>query len=182
MTTKHLLLLSLLGACGGSASSAAPSPVSSAPISRPTGAGNMRVTASDPSTVHILPYQPDQVWRALPGVFDSLGIEVADLDPAKRMIGNTRFKVRGRLKNVPLSRYIDCGTSTQVGPNADSYDVSISLLAEVRPAESSGSTRLTAIFDALAKPGNFAQDYSQCSSKGALETRFIDILNARLKR
>jgi hypothetical protein len=121
------------------------------------------------------------VWRSLPGVFDSLGIPVADLDATKRMIGNTQFKVRGRLKNVPLSRYIDCGTSTQIGPNADSYDVSISLLAEVRPAES-GATRVTTIFNAVARPGNFAQDYSQCGSKGLIETQFIDIVKARLSR
>jgi hypothetical protein len=34
---------------------------------------------------------------------------------------------------------------------------------------------------AVAKPVNFAQDYSQCSTKGVLESRFFDILSARLK-
>jgi hypothetical protein len=139
------------------------------------------MAGTDPSTVHAIPFAPEQVWRSLPAVFDSIGIPVADLDPPKRKIGNSAFKVRGRLKNVPLSRYIDCGTSTQIGPNADSYEVNVSLLAEVRPAEAGTSTIITT-FEAVARPANFAQAYSQCSSKGALESRFIDLVNAQLKR
>jgi hypothetical protein len=116
----------------------------------------------------------------LPSVFDSLGVPVETLDPAKRTIGNSGFKVRGRLKNVPLSRFIDCGNSTQVGPNADSYEVNITLLAEVRVGEG-GASNVTLAFQPLARPANFSQQYSQCSSKGVLETRFMDILNARLQ-
>ena len=121
------------------------------------------------------------MWRSLPAVFDSLGIPVANLDAPKRTMGNSSFKIRGRLKNVPLSRYIDCGTSTQIGPNADSYDVNLSLLAEVRPADG-GASSLVTIFEAVAKPANFAQGYSQCATKGTLESRFVDLVNAQLKR
>jgi hypothetical protein len=141
----------------------------------------MRVAGADPTTQHTIRSAPEQVWRSLPAVFDSLGIPVANLDAPKRTMGNSAFKIRGRLKNVPLSRYIDCGTSTQIGPNADSYDVNLSLLAEVRPAEG-GASSLVTIFDAVAKPANFAQGYSQCASKGTLESRFVELVNAQIKR
>jgi hypothetical protein len=137
------------------------------------------MSATDNSSTHTLPVTPDQVWKLLPGVLDTLGIPVGTLEPASRTIGNSGLKIRGRLRGVPLSRYIDCGNSTQIGPNADSYDVNLVFLAEVRPAQGGSTVRVT--LQAVAKPVNFAQDYSQCSTKGMLESRFFDILSARLK-
>lgn len=137
------------------------------------------MSATDNSSTHTLAVTPDQVWKLLPGVLDTLGIPVGTLEPASRTIGNSGLKIRGRLKGVPLSRYIDCGNSTQIGPNADSYDVNLVFLAEVRPAQGGSTVRVT--LQAVAKPVNFAQDYSQCSTKGMLESRFFDILSARLK-
>jgi hypothetical protein len=141
----------------------------------------MAMGGGDASTSHVIAFAPDQVWRALPAVFDSLGIPIGTLDAAKRTMGNSGFKVRGRLRNTPLSRLIDCGNSTQVGPNADSYDVNLTLLAEVRPGEA-GSSNVNLAFQAMARPATFAQEYSQCGSKAVLETRFVDILNAKLRR
>jgi len=180
MPAHRLLLLIIVGACAGSGSGASSAPATARPISTP-GVGGIRTVGSDPSTVHTIPFAPDQVWRSLPAVFDSIGIPVATLDVPNKKMGNPAFKVRGRLKNVPLSRYIDCGNSTQIGPNADSYDVNINLMAEVRPAPA-GATTITTTFEAVARPANFAQSYSQCSSKGVLETRFSDLVNAQLKR
>jgi hypothetical protein len=137
------------------------------------------MSATDNSSTHTLAVNPDQVWKLLPGVLDTLGIPVGTLEPASRTIGNSGLKIRGRLRGVPLSRYIDCGNSTQIGPNADSYDVNLVFLAEVRPAQGGSTVRVT--LQAVAKPVNFAQDYSQCSTKGMLESRFFDILSARLK-
>jgi hypothetical protein len=177
-----VLLSVALAACAGSSSSSPPASASSVkPISTGvTGGGNLRVAGTDPSTVHTIPFAPERVWRSLPAVFDSIGIPVAELDPPKRAMGNSAFKVRGRLKNVPLSRYLDCGTSTQIGPNADSYEVNITLRAEVKPAEAGAATLVTT-FEAIARPANFAQAYSQCASKGALESRFVALVNAQLK-
>jgi hypothetical protein len=145
------------------------------------GGANLRISGADESNVHTIPFSVDQVWRALPGVFDSLGVPLATIDPKTRTMGNPGFKLRSRLKNVPLSRFIDCGNSTQVGSNADNYDVNLTVLAETRPAEP-GSARVIITFQALAKPANFSQEYSQCSSRGVFETRFVDMLSARLQR
>ena len=176
-----VLLSVVVAACASSSSSPPASASGARPISTGvTGSGNLRVAGTDPSTVHTIPFAPDRVWRSLPAVFDSIGIPVAELDPPKRTMGNSAFKVRGRLKNVPLSRYLDCGTSTQIGPNADSYEVNVTLRAEVRPAEAGAATLVTT-FEAVARPANFAQAYSQCASKGALESRFVDLVKGQLK-
>ncbi len=139
------------------------------------------MAANDPSAVHTLPYSVEKVWGALPAVFDSIGIPVAMLEPAQRVIGNEAFKVRSRLKGAPLSRYIDCGTSTSIGPNADSYDVVVTMLAEVHPSNA-GSASVKHTFSAVARPATFSQDYSQCSSKGTLESHFMAVLASVLSR
>lgn len=182
MRTVSTLLLTSLAACAssGSGSTLTPAPQSIQIAGSPSG-GTMAMGGGDASTSHVIAFAPDQVWRALPAVFDSLGIPIGTLDAAKRTMGNSGFKVRGRLRNTPLSRLIDCGNSTQVGPNADSYDVNLTLLAEVRPGEA-GSSNVNLAFQAMARPATFAQEYSQCGSKAVLETRFVDILNAKLRR
>jgi len=150
-------------------------------VSGPAGNHSVALGGNDPSVVRKLPYTVDKVWRALPAVFDSIGIPIAMLEPTAHRMGNEAFKVRSRLKGVPLSRYIDCGNSTQIGPNADSYDVVVTMLAEVHAAES-GASSLRHTFSALARPANFSQDYSQCSSKGTLELRFMALLTSALER
>lgn len=182
MRTATLLFLLPLGACASANSGSAPTPASqTVRVVGPSGGASMTMAGNNNSNVHTLAFGVDQVWRALPFVFDSIGIPVGTLDPAKRTIGNSGFKIRGRLKGVPLSRYIDCGNSTQIGPNADAYDVSITMFAELHAAET-GATTITTTMDAVARPATFAQEYSHCSSKGVLENRFADILKARLER
>ena len=127
-----------------------------------------------------MPYPADNIFRILPSVYDSLGIPVAMLTPTTRTIGNPSFKTRQRLGKVIMSRFLDCG-NTQIGPNADSYDVVISITSHVEstgPAESTVTTN----FEAQARPATFNQAYNRCSSKGVLETRLTDIIKARLSR
>jgi hypothetical protein len=138
------------------------------------------MSGNDGVSVRKVAATSDQVWRLLPAVLDSLGIPVNLLDPAKHTIGNSGFNVRGQLKSVPLSRYIDCGNSNGIGPNADSYQVNLEFVVEVQPVDAGSSVRTT--LQAMGKPVTFAQDYSACSSKGALESRVGDMLSARINR
>lgn len=119
------------------------------------------------------------IWNALPGVLDSLGIPITLVDPPTNTIGNSGFTVHRRLGSTPLSRYIECGT-TQIGPNADSYDVYIAFFVQVHRESDSSSAIVTGL-DASAKPSAFAGGYSQCSTKRLLETRIVDVVKRRLQ-
>jgi hypothetical protein len=180
-TGRFLLLLAVVAACASSSTSSTPAPQMSR-IAGTGGGSGAALTMSGPEagSTHTLTADVDRVWRGLPAVFDSIGINVTELDPARHSMGNSEFKVHGRLKNVPLSRYIDCGNSTQIGPNADAYDVVLTLLAEVRVA-GPGATTIHTTFGARARPATFAQEYSQCSSKGVLEARFYDLIDAKVR-
>ena len=99
------------------------------------------------------------------------------MEPSTHSIGNQGFAIRHRLKNVSLSRYIDCGNS-QLGPSADDYDVRLTLMADVHATDT--GSRLTINLQAVARPPNYAQEYSSCSSRGVLETKLGDLVAARL--
>lgn len=105
---------------------------------------------------------------------------VTRLDAAGKVIGNNGFKIRQRLGKVALSRYIDCG-ETQIGPNADSYEVYLTVLVQVRPVGTTSSSLVTT-FEASARPIAFSQAYSRCSSRGSLETKLLAAIKAQLTR
>lgn len=118
------------------------------------------------------------IWKVLPGVLDSLGIPITLVDPPTNTIGNSGFTVHRRLGSTPLSRYIECGT-TQIGPNADSYDVYIAFFVQVHRESDSSSAIVTGL-DASAKPSAFAGGYSPCSTKRLLESRIVDAVKGRV--
>jgi hypothetical protein len=119
-------------------------------------------------------------WRAMPAVYQGLKIPLTTLDQATHTIGNEGMKVHKNLGGVALSKYIDCGNS-QIGPNADSYDVHMSLVSQLT-ANPNGTTKLTTNLVVSARPMTYAQEYSRCSSKGVLEAKIVDDLNAALAK
>jgi hypothetical protein len=144
-----------------------------------TQAGSMVVTTSNTADVVAVPFSPDAVFRILPSVYDSVAVSVNTIDPAKRVIGNNGFKVRTRLGKKYLSQLMDCGNS-QIGPNADTYDVFLSVLTTVM-ADGTTGARIATVLDAQARPATYNQPYSRCTTKGALELRISELVTARLK-
>jgi hypothetical protein len=142
------------------------------------GAG-MSIVPSSSENVTKLASPLEQVWRVLPAVYESLGIPLTTIDQKSHTIGNEGFKTRKQLGTVALSKYIECGT-TQIGPNADSYEVHISILTQLEPA-ADGTTKLTTTFEAASRPLAFAQEYARCSSKGVLEPKLVAAVTAKLQ-
>ncbi len=180
MRLARVVLLALITACASSTSTSAPPTAKPATQTIGSGTGALVMSASASADVTHLPYSVDAVWRILPSVFDSVGIVVATVDQARKSIGNPGYKVRARLGKVTLSRYLDCG-NTQIGPNADSYDVFLSVMTTVVAEGAQGAT-LSTIVDAQARPATFNQAYSRCSSKGGIEIKIADLVKARLAR
>ena len=116
----------------------------------------------------------------LPAAYDSIKVPLNTLDAKTHTIGNDGFKVRKELGATALSKYIECGT-TQIGPNADSYDVVLTVVTQLQPGDA-GATKVVTTFESSARPIAFSQEYSKCSSKGVLEARLMDVLRKRLMR
>ncbi len=141
-------------------------------------AASVRVVSSTSASKTRVPYSIDQVWRVLPAAYDSLKIPLTTHDPAKHFIGNEGMKIRQKLGSVSLSTYIDCGQA-QIGPSADTYDVYLNVTTTakvVSPAE----TEISTTVESAARPLSFSQEYSNCSSKGTIESRISEIVAKRL--
>jgi len=145
---------------------------------RVSGAGSVTVTSNATAGVSIVAAPIARVWRLLPMVYDSVGLRVATLDSARHLIANGDTKLRRQLGGVPLSRFLDCG-QTQIGYNADSYEVVLTVQTQLQ-SDPSGATTVRTLVTAVSKPVAFSQEYSNCSSTGKLESRVSDVIRAKL--
>lgn len=122
------------------------------------------------------------VWRVLPIGFDSGGVQLSLVDPKKHVMANEGFKIRQKLGKERLSTLFECGT-TQVGPNADSYELYITVHSFLEPVKGDTTrTRMTVAVTAAAKPLQFSQDYSRCTSKTMLERKMLDAVASAVKK
>jgi len=173
-----IVFLAALCACTSAATSGAPTPRSQ--TIRAEGLGSLTMNTVTDASTHALASSVDDVWLVLPGVYDSLAIPKVLIDNKAHTISNQGQKVRQRLGRTTLSRLIDCGGSTQIGANADSYEVFLTVTSHVAAA-GTGSTLSTTV-EALARPLAFNQDYSRCTSRGQLELRIAEGVKAQLPK
>lgn len=145
------------------------------------GAGLLSITGENGTISAVLGARLESAWRMLPIAFDSVGVQLSLIDPKKYLMANEGFRIRQKLGKERLSTYFECGT-TQVGPNADSYEMYITVHSNLTPVKGDSTrTRMTVAITAVAKPLQFAQDYSRCTSKTILERKMLDIMASALK-
>ncbi len=184
--TPVIAVLTLVACAGqqrGTTPSSTPTPAPTTPrVTPPVGPTiTLETTASNSrSTAMLRGFYPDQVWKQLPAVYEELGIPITRLDSAQHVIGNEGLKLRRRLKDVPLSRLLDCGGGMGMS-NADSYEVYLTVMTRLRPA-ADGGTQVETVVDASAKPVAFNTSASvACTSTGGLERRLHERLTERVK-
>jgi hypothetical protein len=142
-----------------------------------TGAGSIGVTElhTEPGrSVHTLPLPPDSVWRALPRVYEILGIAEPGAAPDLRVFGAQNVRPR-RIEGKRLSQYIDCGMGPTATPKADEYEVTLTLLSRLEPGPDS-STTLETTLEASSRPRAAAGARVSCQSNGMLEKRVAELV------
>lgn len=178
MRRSALILASVTFAASGCAKNTELSPVgtSTQPVTIISGssAQSVQIRQDDPSNTRVLDVPLEAVWRVLPAVYDSLGIAVNTVHPASRTLGADALKIRRSLKGVPLSRYFDCGT-TQIGANADEYEITLTLLTRAQAA-SPTSTRVEVTTIALARPVARRQNPQNCTILGTLDAKVFETI------
>ena len=177
---RQIMVIAVAGlsACA-SAGGAPPPDIPSQTVQVVTGTGNVahvRAQGADAPRVESVSIARDRAWSALATVYESIGIPVTDRNDGEGMIGTRSFKARGRLGGVPLTRYFNCG-SAQGSPNAETYEIHMSVLTYVRPQGAASSTVVSSVV-ATARPVTFGGEEVRCGSKGALEARIVELLRA----
>jgi hypothetical protein len=119
---------------------------------------------------------PDSTLAALDAAYTELGIDVKLRDSKTGEIGNRKFSKVNSLAGQPLSAYVGCGW-TSVGPAADNYRITMSLVSRVTQSGTGSSveTRLTAFGEDISGKGTVA-----CATRGRLERRVHELALKRL--
>jgi hypothetical protein len=165
--------LALIACASGRAST--PSQVDRVVVS--TDAGEIHSYEGVPSVQVTVRAAPEAVLVALRGAYSELGIEDKLSGPATRKVGNTYFRRTSRLGGVPLSRYIDCG-STMTGPAADNYPITMSVVSLVTP-QGTGS-KIETLLSARTGGSSSSSGALSCRTRGTLELQLNRILVRRL--
>jgi hypothetical protein len=119
-----------------------------------------------------------RIWGVLPSVFTSLSIDAEMMDPTTLVLGTQRLRT-SRVDGNRLSAFLDCGGGV-AAPNADSYDVQLSLFVQLE-GEGSGSTLVRTVVDATAQSRYNQSDQIQCASFGTLERRVVGLIEQHLR-
>jgi hypothetical protein len=169
-----------LAACASPNSSAPAPAVETIRVPTATPGGTASLTSTTAANIWTVSRPIDRVWLVLAPAFDSLAIPLTTVDPTSHTIGNGDLRVRRRLGAESLRTYLNCG-NTQGAPNAETFDIRLSVMSQLTPA-GPGSTTVTTTVQAMARPVSVSGEFIRCSSTGALETRLGDIVAARLNR
>ena len=176
----RLSAIALVAGCASANGSGTPAADVMQTVRVSTGSGGSMIastvasTASNIATVNI---PVNVAWAVLPWVYDSLGIKVSVADQASHVFGNRTLKLRRQLGTIALSKYINCGNA-QGGPSADTYEVQASILTQLLP-DTTGGTRVVTTVETSGRPVMLSGDYANCSSKGLLEQRIVELIKAR---
>ena len=174
------LSLVLVAGCASAPATADPSAPRIQEVRADGIGGSLKINAVTDASALPLNVGAEEAFQVLPLVYDSLSIPKTWLEPKQFMISSQGFKIRSRMGRTALSRYIDCG-STQIGNNADSYDVYMTVTTRLVANGKEASTLATTV-EASAKPLSFNQEYGRCSSRGELERRIGELAKVFLKK
>ncbi|MBM4185988.1 MAG: hypothetical protein FJ206_01625 [Gemmatimonadetes bacterium] len=118
----------------------------------------------------VVPVPPNQVWKILAAVYTDLGLEVNFREAGNFRLGSCYQRVRTRLGKERLSAFVDCGSTRSV-PNADQYEVALTVLTTVRPNSSGTTSLFTFVLGVGLDNSGAASGRIWCYSQGALEER-----------
>lgn len=120
----------------------------------------------------------DSSWAALKATYTELAIPVTTLADATHLIGNEGYKVRRRIGKIAMQSILDCG-GAQGMPNAETYDVFLTISSYLTKNPKAGYNLVTRI-DASAESPNFNREQNiKCSSQGELEKQIGELVRKK---
>jgi hypothetical protein len=176
---RIIVMLPAVIACSSAGRSATPAPPTPPQVLEVPGAAPLRVEKERLASGGSVAAPIAQVWNVIGAVYRDLGIEPTTVLTDAYTIGNQSMKLRRSLAGTPLSRYLDCGSGTGIGPNADYYNVELSIMTQLT-AKASGGTDIRSVVDATAKPVSLGSNPVVCTSTSLLESRVAKMVAERM--
>ena len=179
---RALPLLAAAACASGGASTGASAPVETT---------RTVITSASPTTsdielvkdtrlaVHRTTASPDRVWAALPAALADLGLTGGPQVGQARTYLASIASIRRQLNKVPLSRYLDCGTTPSGAYGADTHLIRLQVTSIVEPEAQGARVRTQVLARATSVEGSAGM--MDCSTTGVLEARLGELLEARLR-
>jgi hypothetical protein len=186
-TTQVLLVaaVAVAGCASGSSGGSQPTPnVTMTPVTQrivmPAGSTlNINTVDVNAGYSQIIIGAMDAAWTALNVAYSDLKIPVTTLVDAQHLVGNDSYKVRRRVGTIPMQQILDCGNSHGI-PNAETYDILMSISSFLTPNPKGGLNLITRI-DATGRSPNFARENAvACHSSGTLEKDIAERVRKKL--
>jgi hypothetical protein len=185
--TSRVLLVAAVTAAGCASKSsggAAPAPnVTVTPVTQrivtPGSTLNINTVDVNSGYSQVIIGAMDAAWTALNVVYSDLKIPITTLVDAQHLVGNESFKVRRRVGEIPMQRILDCGNAQGI-PNAETYDILMTISSYLTPNPKGGLNLITRI-DATGRSPNFARENAvACHSSGTLEKDIAERVRKKL--
>lgn len=177
----------VLAACSSSHTPAADPTVGPASTVRVSGthttgvsSNALRVSPSYDLAVDTIYAGVSAIWSALPAVYTALSIPLTTADNQALRFGNEGMKIRRKLGETSLVKLLDCGR-TQIGQNADSYEILMSVVTSLRQNDAN-TTIVSTQIEASGKPLQFGGSETRCRTKGELEKQIALAVRARVEK
>lgn len=171
-----------LAACasGGASGSAAPVETTRTVITSasPT-TSDIELVKDTRLAVHRTTATPDRVWAALPAALADLGLTGGPQTGQARTYLASVASIRRQLNKVPLSRYLECGTTPSGASGADTHLIRLQVTSIVEPDPQGARVRTQVLARATSIEGSAG--IIDCSTTGVLEARLGELLEARLR-
>lgn len=114
-------------------------------------------------------------WPRLAAAYQTMGMGLTLSDAASHTLGNEGMRRTHTLGGERLSDFLDCGTGTGGGPNADLYAVTLSVVTQLQAASDS-TIQIATMVQATAAPLTFGSPPVACSTTGNLEEKLAALV------
>jgi hypothetical protein len=169
----------ILGCASSAGAGAAPVEQSRTVVSTPASAGaDVELFRDNRLAAHVVKAPPADVWKALPVAYADIGLAGGPAIGQQQTFAAVIPSLRRRLDKIPLSRFLNCGTTPSGALGADEHLVRLQVTTIVEP-QSTG-TRLRTQVLARATSVENSNGPQECSSTGVLEQRLAQAVDARL--
>src|SRR5688572_27339217 len=105
----------------------------------------------------------ERIWAALPRAYAAVGLTVNAVDTVTRSVGFAGT-LRTKIGDTPMSKFFDCGS--QLGPNADRYDIHLFIASQVGRDPRSGRIVVTTGLRVAGQSPAFSSTRSKCVTLG----------------
>ena len=120
-------------------------------------------------------------YAAVKAAFAGLKVSLSVDDSTGGLVGKQYASAQTMFAGYRMSRIFDCGVSSTMGPNADSFRLTIVFLALLDRLDAT-HTKLRVGFVASAVPSSGSRSAEvQCGSTGVIEAKLVELANTHLQ-